>query len=403
MWKGFSVARQPGQEIHDLGTLSHAGIQVDENTALTYSAVWACVRLLSETIASLPLILYERLPRGKQRAIEHPLYPLLHDAPNPEMTSFNFRESLMSHLLLWGNCYALIDWDEYLTPKALWLIRPDRMVVTRDQQTRQLVYTYTPLNGAGPLNLPLYRVWHIPGLGFDGVMGYSVIAMAAETIGLGMAAREYSARFFGQGTNTGAALKHPKTLSKVAHENLKKDMQEKYEGLGKAHTLMVLEEGMDFVRTTISPEDSQLLQTTQASVTDVSRWFRVQPHMIGDLSRATFSNIEQQSLEYVVYTMRPWLVRWEQSISLKLLLPGERPALFAEHLIDGLLRGDFESRMRGFWTAIQSGILSPNEAREIDNRNPREGGDEYLRPTNMTLASLPPPAHAAPANNNPKE
>ena len=390
--KVFTINRLPGQEIDKSGWLSRAGAGVSEETVLNNVTVWACVRLLSETLASLPLIIYKRLePHGKERAFEHPLYDILHNVPNSEMTSFILRETMMAHLLTWGNAFALIEWAEDLTTvEAIWPLRPDRVWVIRDVQTKKIVYRYRPLNGT-TIDIPSYRMWHIPGLGFDGLVGYSPITLAREAIGLALATEEFGARFFGQGTNIGAVAKHPGRLSPDAHQSLKKDLAEKYEGLGKSHMLMLLEEGMTFEKTTIPPEDAQFLQTRQFQRGEIASFFHVPPHMIGDLERATFSNIEQQSLEYVVYTVRPWLVRWEQSIHAKLLTPLERPTYLAEFLVDGLLRGDFESRTRGYWQAIQGGWLSPNEVRELENKNPREGGDDYLQPVNMIVSGQPPP------------
>ena len=320
----------------------------------------------------------------------------MHSAPNPEMPSYALREALFAHVLNWGNAYALIDFDDYTEPKAIWLMRPDRTKLMRDYETRQLYFNYTPMDGSLPVKVPYYRVLHVPGLGFDGLTGYSIISMARDAIGLGLATEKFGALYFGQGTNLGAIAKHPGHLSPEAHDNLKKDLKEKYEGIGKSHSLIILQEGMTFDKTTIPPDDSQFLETRQFQITDIARWYRVPPHMIGDLSKATFSNIEQQSLEYVVYTLTPWLVRWEQWMNFKLIPPQLQATHYFKFIVQALLRGDFASRTNGYHMAIMDGWLSPNEAREFEDLNPRIGGDEYLRPTNMTLASLPPPAPPMP-------
>lgn len=386
-YKGFTINRIPGQEINILSRSSRTGINVTEDSALYSVAVWACVRILSETLASLPLILYHRLPRGKERATRHPLYKLLHMRPNPRMNSFMLRETMMAHLVTWGNAYALIDWEDYTTPKSIIPMRPDMVRVT--ERGNELIYTYT-LQGKA-LVLPSFDVWHIPGLGFDGLTGYSPITLAREAIGLAMATEEFGARFFGNGAQPGLVLKHPKTLSPESRDNLKKSWEESHKGLSNSHKAAILEEGMDIEKIGIPPEDAQFLETRKFQKSEIASFFHVPPHMIGDLEKATFSNIEQQSLEFVVYTMRPWLVRWEQSIDTQLLLENQQEEYFAEFLVDGLLRGDFESRTRGYWTAIQGGWMSPNEVRELENRNPREGGDEYLRPVNMVPSNEKPP------------
>jgi HK97 family phage portal protein len=372
---------------HDLDySPSYTGKSVTEATALATVAVYACVRILSETLASLPLILYRRLPRGKERATDHPLYSILHDSPNPEMSAFNFKEALMAHLVTWGNNYAEIEWEDRLTVKGLWPLRPDRIQAVRENEN--IVYKYN--SPTGMVSLPSYRVLHIPGLSFDGLVGYAPITLAREAIGLSLATEEFGARFFGNGSAPGGALKHPKTMSKEAKENLRKAWNEQHSGLENQHKVAILEEGLDWVKIGIPPNDAQFLETRKFQKNEIASFFHIPPHMIGDLERATFSNIEEQALEFVVYTMRPWLVRWEQAINQKLLNPNERKEYFVEFLVDALLRGNFESRTRGYWQAIQGGWMSPNEVRDLENRNPREGGDEYLQPVNMVISGKNP-------------
>jgi HK97 family phage portal protein len=365
---------------------SYTGKSVTETTALATVAVYACVRILSETLASLPLILYRRLPRGKERATNHPLYKLLHDFPNPEMSGFNFKETLMAHLVTWGNAYAEIEWEDRLTVKGLWPLRPDRIQVVRENE--EIVYKYN--SPKGMVRLPSYRVLHIPGLSFDGLVGYAPITLAREAIGLALATEEFGARFFGNGSAPGGALKHPNKMSKDAKENLRNSWNEQHRGLENANKIAILEEGMDWVKIGIPPNDAQFLETRKFQRNEIASFFHIPPHMIGDLERATFSNIEEQALEFVVYTMRPWLVIWEQAINQKLLNPNEREEYFAEFLVDALLRCNFESRTRGYWQAIQGGWMSPNEVRDLENRNPRDGGDEYLQPVNMVISGQAP-------------
>lgn len=391
--RGYSLAdleRQMDAEIN--GVPSFSGVNVSENTALNSVPVFACVRVISETIASLPWITYRRLtPRGKERDISHPLYTLLHDSPNPEMTSFQFREALQGHLLTWGNAYAEIEYDMGSGRiAALWPLRPDRMKVKRISKGI-LEYHYS-LGSGQTVILKSYQVLHIPGMGFDGVMGYSPITMARQAIGLTMATEEFGARFFGNGALPGIYLKHPNTLSDQARENIAKSWNKQHQGLSKSHRLGILEEGMDVVKVGIPPEDAQFLETRKYQKTEIASLFHVPPHMIGDLERATFSNIEQQSLEFVIYTIRPWLVRWEQAGQVKFQLQGT--SNFTEFLVDGLLRGDIKSRYEAYAISRNWGWTSANDIRELENQNPiEEGGDIYLVPMNMVpadqVASLP--------------
>ena len=367
------------------GKATASGVNVSETTALNTTAVYACVSLLAETVASLPLPVYRRLqPRGKERALDHYLYKLLHDAPNPEMSSYQFREVLQGHLGTWGNAYAEIEWDERTGRiRALWPLRPDCMKVKREQG--KLTYTYRLPDGI-EARLPAYRIWHIPGFGYDGLVGYSPIRLAREAIGLAMATEEFGARFFGQGTHMGMVAKHPKTLSTQGHTNLENSLNEQYSGLDKAFRMMVLEEGMDIVKIGIPPEDAQFLETRKFQLAEIARFYHIPPHMVGDLERATFSNIEQQSIEFVVYTMRPWLVRWEQSARLKLMGPEERQQYFIEFLVDGLLRGDAAARAAYYNQMFMVGAISPNDIREKENMNPIDGGDKTYIPLNMMPA-----------------
>ena len=398
--KRFNLTRmEPWKPLISYG--SATGIHVSENTALRSTAVWACVKLLSETLASLPLIVYRRLtPRGKERAAGHPLYKLLHDAPNPEMTSYTFREVMQGHLVTWGNCFAEIDYgngigDGY--PQALWPLLPNKMQVGRDKESGKLIYSYLLPDGT-TAKLAAWQVWHVPGFGFDGIVGYSPIQMAREAIGLSLATEEFGARFFGNGASPGGVLEHPNKLSVEAQERLRKSWNEMHSGLSNQHRIAILEEGMKFSKVGIPPNDAQFLETRKFQINEIARFFNVPPHMIGDLDRATFSNIEQQSLEFVVYTIRPWLVRWEQAASLKLLGAAERSEYFVEFLVDGLLRGDSASRAAYYREMFYMGAMSPNDIREKENLNPLDQGDEYYIPLNMVPVGAPRNAQPAAAD-----
>jgi len=385
--KRYSVADlDDDMDLVAIGRAAATGVMVTEGTALYSTAVWACVRLLAETTASLPLPVYRRLkPRGKERASDHHLYDILHNAPNPEMSSFSFREALQGHLATWGNAYAEIEWAGNGQVKALWPLRPDKMRVAR--QDGEIKYVYMLPDGTQVV-LSAWRIFHIPGFGYDGLVGYSPIRMAREAIGLSLATEEFGARFFGNGAQPGGALRHPGRLDKPARENLRKSWEQAHKGLSNQHRIAVLEEGMDYKQIGIPPEDAQFLQTRQFQVNEIARFYHIPPHMIGDLDRATYSNIEQQSIEFVVYTMRPWLTRWEQTITRKLLIGDDSTKYFAEFLIEGLLRGDSQSRAQYYKELFYMGSLSPNDIREKENMNPIDGGDEYYVPLNMVPVSM---------------
>lgn len=369
------------------GTSTDSGVRVNEWNAMQSTAVYACVRILAETIASLPLPVYKRLPNGgKARAPDHPIYPVLHDMANDEMTSFTLRETLMSHVLLWGNAYAEIEWGNNGMPKALWPLLPNQTIPRRNLQTKKLEYWSTLPDGTQVI-LPKELVFHLPGLGFDGIVGYSPIHMAKQAIGLAVATEKFGATFFGNGTNIGGIVEHPGQLKETGAKNLRDSINETYGGLGKSHRIMLLEEGMKFQKIGIPPEDAQFLETRKFQLNEIARIYRVPPHMLADLEKATFSNIEQQSIDFVVHSIRPWLVRWEQTIKQKLFFTQQNDTYFAEFIVDALLRGDIKSRYEAYAVARQNGWLSANDIREMENMNPIDGGDVYLVNGNMIPAN----------------
>ena len=363
------------------GTTS--GKAVNERTAMQTSAVYACVRILAESVAGLPLHVYERTANGsKSTKPSHPLYRLLHDEPNREMTSFVFRETLMSHLLLWGNAYAQIIRDGRGFPIALYPLLPDRMAVDRNE-SGELVYTYQ--SDKGQVKLRRENILHIPGLGFDGLIGYSPIAMAKNAVGLALATEDYGATFFANGANPGGVLEHPVVIKPEQADRLRESWQSQFGG-ANAHKVAVLEEGLKFHQMSIPPEQAQFLETRKFQINEIARIFRVPPHMVGDLEKSSFSNIEQQSLEFVKYTLDPWVVRWEQSLQQVLILPSEKATIFIKFNLDGLLRGDYQSRMQGYSTGIQNGFMSVNDVRGLEDMNlltAEEGGDLHFVNGNM--------------------
>ena len=361
---------------------SSSGKSVNEKTALQTTAVYACVRILAETIALLPLHTYRTSPNGKEKAANHPLYYLLHSEPNPEMTSFVLRETLMGHLLLWGNAYAQIIRNGRGTVMALYPLLPNKMMVGR---TDQGILYYQYEKDGQTYFLSNQDVLHIPGLGFDGLIGYSPIAMAKNAIGMAIATEEYGAKFFANGANPGGVLEHPGVVKDPAR--VRDSWNAVYQGSGNAHRVAVLEEGMKFQSIGIPPEQAQFLETRKFQLNEIARIFRIPPHMIGDLEKSSFSNIEQQSLEFVMYTLDPWVVRWEQAMQRALLTEGEKRQYFVKFNVDGLLRGDYQSRMNGYAVGRQNGWLSSNDIRELEHLNrisSEEGGDLYLINGNMT-------------------
>ena len=374
------------------GTAS--GKYVTERSAMQMTAVYCCVRILSEAVASLPLQFYRYTDDGgKEKAVDHPLYFLLHDEPNPEMTSFIFRETLMTHLLLWGNAYSQIIRNGKGEVVALYPLMPDRMKVDRDEHGR-LYYEYTVYDSddvdgrkgtdkvGRTVRLQPHDVLHIPGLGFDGLVGYSPIAMAKNAIGLAIATEEYGSKFFANGAAPSGVLEHPGTIKDPS--KVRESWQATFGGSGNSNKIAVLEEGMKYTPISISPEQAQFLETRKFQIDEIARIFRVPPHMIGDLEKSSFNNIEQQSLEFVKYT---WVSRWEQAMVRALLTPDEKKKYFFKFNVDGLLRGDYQSRMNGYATARQNGWMSANDIRELENldRIPAEqGGDLYLINGNMT-------------------
>lgn len=368
-----------------------SGKNVNEMTALQTTAVYACVRILAEAIASLPIHVYKHTDEGKEQDVNHQLYYLLHDEPNPDMTSFVFRETLMSHLLIWGNAYAQIIRDGRGQVLALYPLLPDRVSVKRDDKG-ELYYVYQRseednpnFKDKGNIILKKSEVLHVPGLGFDGLIGYSPIAMAKNAVGMTLATEEYGASFFANGANPGGVLEHPGILKDPS--KVRESWNQVYQGTNNSHKVAVLEEGMSYKTIGIPPNEAQFLETRKFQINEIARLYRIPPHMVGDLEKSSFSNIEQQSLEFVKYTLDPWVVRFEQAFQKALLLPDEKKTYFIKFNVDGLLRGDYQSRMNGYAIGRQNGWLSTNDIRRLEDMNPlskEEGGDLYLVNGNMT-------------------
>jgi len=370
------------------GFETHAGVDLNEATSLRIIAVYACVNLLASDVGTLPLPVYQQnRPRSRKKAEEHPLYRLLHDEPNSDLTSAVWRQTMMAHTLLWGNGYSEIEFDRSGRPRALWLLPTWRVKPKRTVEKRELYYELRLLDG-GVVNIPPYAIFHIPALSLTGTAGLSPVRQAMEALGLAKAAEEMGARLFGKGANLGGIVQHPGTLSKEGAERLEESLNENYAGLGKAHRIMLLEEGMKWEKAGVNPEEAQFLQTRSFQRGEIASLFRVPPHMIGDTEKSTSwgTGIEQQNIGYVQHTLRPWLVLWEQEIKRKLFRgDGDH---FAEFVVDGLLRGDIKSRYEAYQIARQNGWMNADDIRELENMNPLPDGQGqiYLVPLNMIPA-----------------
>lgn len=390
---------------------SASGIRVTADSALAYEPVYSCVRVLSEEVAGLPLKLYRSLDGGSRNEDKnHSLYSVLHDLANPEMTAFELRETMMGHLLLRGNAYAEIVRDQAGRVRQLWPLHPDKMTVQRDgyNPSSPLLYSYELPNGqrvklegsSNPNVAP--TVLHLRGLTPDGLIGYSPMSVMKQCIGLGIAVEQYGARLFSNGARPGGLLKSDKTLSKQAQDRLKQSWESLHKGLEHAHRIAILEEGLTWQQVGINPEDAQFLESRKFNRTQIAAIFRVPPHMIADLDRATFSNIEHQSIDFVVHSIRPWLVRLEQAYKRDLLGRKDFEVYTIEHSVDGLLRGDTASRYEAYSKALNDGWMSVDEVRAKENLNPVPNGKGkgYREPLNMKPLGEPNPQPAQPADNN---
>lgn len=391
------------------GQKTTSGENVTPQKALTLSTYFACLRAVSEDVGKLPLKIYRRLDRGKNEDYSHPLYYLLHDQPNPEMSAMSFRETVTAHAMSWGMGLAEIVRNGAGEIEALYPIHPQRVTMRRDQQRR--IFYEVKVDDITGINKPEYlrpeEVFHLHGLGGDGLTGYSVLRYASESLGLGLAAQSFGAAFFGNGASVAGVLEHPGKLTPEARTNLRESWIKRYGGsASKANQVAVLEEGTKFTRTSIPPNEAQFLETRNFQTTEVCRWFRIPPHKVQDLNRATFTNIESQNTEYVIDALMPWTVRWEQEIKRKLIGPADTMR-FARHDFRYLMRGDSAARSNYYRTMLNVGALSPNDIRELEDQNPIKdaAGDLYYIQSNMTtlesaangrnLATASAPASAA--------
>ncbi len=359
-----------------------SGVDVNGFTALNFSAVWLAVMFISQTIASLPFQLYRNEGNRRVKAVNHPSYKVIHKFPNPYMPAMTFWETILAHAVSWGNGYAEKTYNVAGRVSNLWPIPPNRCNPV--MRNGKIEYDVTVNNEI--FTLPRERVLHIPGMSYDGFKGYSVVTMARESIGLGMAAEEFGSRFFGQGAHPGMVAKHPGRLGAEAHEALEKSLKKNYEGLGHAHRMMLLEEGMTLEKIGLPQKDSQYLETREFQITEIARWFNLPPHILKDLTRATFSNIEHMGLELVKYSLRPWMVRVEQHCDLQLLSKTSQGTYYHKWNAEGLLRGDTQARAEFYKALWNMGAVNIDEIREKEDMDPLPDGQGKVHfiPLNTT-------------------
>lgn len=365
---------------------TESGALVTPDSAMRIAAYFACVEVLASGLAQVPCILYKANGKEKERATDEPLYTLLHDAPNQWQTAFEFWELMQVSAVTRGNAYALktVVAGEV---RELLPLSPDRVHVRQDASWN--VWYDVSMPDGSLLTLNPDQIFHIPGLGFNGVTGLSVVQYHRETFGMATQLAKHGARLFKNGANIGGILEHPNKLTDEAAKRLRESFDERYAGAGNAHKTLLLEEGMKYAKTGMTAEEAQYLETRKFTRGEICSIFRVPPHMIGDLDRSTNNNIEQQSLEFVMYTMAPWYKRFEQRITKSLIPKKRRGELSAKFLVNALLRGDMAARSNLYRSGILSGWLTRNEAREFEDMNPIDGLDEPLSPMNMALGSDP--------------
>jgi HK97 family phage portal protein len=383
--------------LDQLSTL--AGINVTERTALTFAAVYSAINVIATDVAALSLhVLRRRADGGRELDVANPLWDIVHVAANDETDAFRFRQSLMGHVLGWGNGYAEIEWLNSGQVGALRLLDPSRTRTARDRAGK-LWYE----QDSGP-SLKPYRVVHVAGLGFDGLRGYSPIKQAKESIALGKAAESFGAAFFGNGATGRGILSTPQKLSKEAKARLREEVDRVHRGVENAHRLMVFEQGLKFESTIVEPEAAQFLETRRFQVIEICRIFRVPPHKLMDLERATFSNIEEQNLDYVSTTLLGWVRAIEAQFNFKLFTADDRRAgLYVKHNMADLLRGNMLNRAQFYRTMVELGVFSANDVATLEDHNPTAGGDEHFRPANLlplgAVAPTPAKTPADPAAN----
>ena len=367
-------------DFEDLSTPSKSGVKVTKDNAMSISGVYAAVKLLSDSISSLPIHLIKETKDKKEKDYSNPLYKLVAREPNKLMTSYTWRQIFMPQILLWGNAYAVIDWDKKtMRPKQLMPVHASKVSI----ELKNGIAYYTIKLESKTLKIDQSNIVHFRGLG-DEIEGKSVIDYAKDNLGLGKAAEDFGSKFFSNGASIGGVYEHPTQLSDKAYNNLQKSLERRTSGLTNSHKILILEEGMKFTTTSIPPNAAQFLETRKFSINDIARWFGVPPHMIADLERATFSNIEQQNLNFSQFSILPYVILIEQELNRKLLREDEKDTTYFKLNMDGLLRGDMQSRYTAYQIGIQNGIVNPNEVRRKEDLDGYEGGSDYWMASNIS-------------------
>jgi len=366
--------------------ITEENIMIDTHTAMKYTAVFSCIRVLSETYATAPIMLYKKKKNGEREpSNDLDIYDILHNRPNEEMSPFNFKEMCMMNLNLGGNAVCEKLFNKFGEVVGLYPYKWQNVKIERDKQTKRLIYTIK--DGIAEKKLTRDQVFHVAGPSFDGIVGLSPIEYMSGAIRLGLSYEKFGVNFYKNGANAGGVIRHPTSLSYEAFQRLRNEFQKSYQGLANTGKPIILEDGAEYQQLTIKPADAQLIENKRFQLEDIARIYRVPLHLIQNLDRATNNNIEHQSLEFIMYTMLPWFKRIEENANMQLLTTQQRKqGYFLESKIDGLLRGDASSRATAYATGRQWGWLSVNDIRKLENMNPIENGGIYLQPMNMIEA-----------------
>ncbi len=385
---GVSSPQNPSWWIQKLfggGPDSPSGMPVDEDSALTISAFWNGVSIISGAVGFLPWRVYEIIEGGRAIKDTHPIDILLHRRPNPMMSPLTFRETLQQHALVWGNGYAEIEFNNAGTPIALWPLLPNKVTPKiKKNKNDQQVLVYDVQTDGETKTLPAEKVFHLKGLGFDGIKGYSVLRFARESLGTARAIERFGSTFFKNDATPSSILEHPGRLGDKAEAHIRKSWEDRHKGVNKAHKIAILEEGMKIHQLGIPPEDAQYLASRKFSILEVARWLDIPPHMLKDLDKGTFNNVEMQGIQFVTYTLMRWLKKWEGEANFKLFGIDGRRKFFTEFITAALLRGDTKARFDAYRVAINSGWISRDEVRRLENLNSVEELQSFLQPLNMT-------------------
>jgi len=370
------------------GAVTEAGVSVSNTTSLQVSAVYACMKAISEDVAKLPIGVFKKTEKGREKLPDHSLHDLLNVQPNIETVAMSFRNALLGNALSYGNGYAEIVRNGMGTVVALWLLNPTKVTPRRDDNDN--LYYRVIDNKGQPQDVDRRKIFHIPGFGFDGVQGYNVVTLARQSIGLARGAEKFGANFFGNGAKTSLVLEMPQELTEKASQNLIRSIESQVTG-DKQHGVLLAQQGAKFNTLAVSQKDSQYLETRQFSISEICRWFRIPPHKVFDLLRATFDNIEEQNHDYVTDALLPWFTRFEQAVHCQLLTDQDRAGnIYVKHNANALMRGNAESRSKFYNSGIVSGWMTRNEARELEDLNPIDGLDAPLMPLNMAAVGEEP-------------